>query len=180
MKELSTKASILQHIYDATRAHKEWVKKADKLVNGLDGFKGGKVTLKVDKTFIPLESTACEFGLWFNAHSIHLAKIPSIGRFVRRIEAHHNQLHETYANIYAIFFVTPHNRPLIHKIFSLNNQKVSKIERDQAKIYFTYLKRSSNELLEVLSVLEEKIKAIEYIELKKVLEEEVHTIKNNV
>jgi len=37
-KELSNKGAMLQKIYDAKRAHKDWVKKADKLVNGLDGF----------------------------------------------------------------------------------------------------------------------------------------------
>jgi hypothetical protein len=179
MKELSTKASILQHIYTAKRAHKEWVRKADKLVNGLDGFQGGKVTVKVDKTFIPLESSSCEFGQWFNAHLIHLAKIPSVGPFVKRIEQHHNQLHETYANIYAIFFVLPHNRSLIHKIFTLNSKKVSSEERKQAKIYFNYLKRSSNELMEVISVLEEKIKSIEYNELKKVIEEDQYSTRSN-
>ena len=170
MKELSTKASILQRIYDATRAHKDWVRKADKLVNGLNGFKGEKVTLKVDNTFIALESSSCEFGQWFNTHSIHLARIPSVGRFIQRIEKHHDQLHETYANIYDIFFVHPHNRSLAHKIFTLNNKKVSKEEREQAKIYFNYLKHSSNELLEVLSVLEEKVKSLNYNELNKISE----------
>lgn len=169
MRELNTKASILQHIYDAKRAHKEWVRKADKLVNGLDGFRGKKVIFNVDKTFIPLESSSCEFGQWFNSHSIHLAKIPSVGNFVQRIEQHHDQLHETYAKIYAIFFVIPHNRSLIHKIFTLNNKNVSKAERDQAKIHFNYLKHSSNELMDVISVLEEKITALEYNELQKVI-----------
>jgi len=39
--------------------------------------------------------------------------------------------------------------------------------------------RSSNELLEVLSVLEEKIKNLDYNELKRAHHKERHTIQNN-
>ena len=33
-KELTNKASMLENIYNAKRAHKSWVTKANKLVNG--------------------------------------------------------------------------------------------------------------------------------------------------
>jgi len=170
MEELSTKASILQHIYAAKHAHLSWVKKADRLVNGLDGYKGKKVDLNVDKTFIPLTSDTCEFGLWFNSHSQHLRKIPSIGRFVTRIEEHHEHLHDTYRYIYDIFFEMPHRRSLVHKILTFNSKKVTADEREKARIYLTYLKHTSKELLEVLSVLEEKVKSLDYNELKTVVE----------
>jgi hypothetical protein len=167
MRALSSKASILQHISDARMAHKDWVTKAEKLVNGLDGFRGQKVEYKVDKTFIPLSSSECQFGLWFNAHTEHLAKIENIGRFVNRIEEHHNQLHKTYSDIYSIFFEKPQKRSLLHKIFTFNSKKVSESERERAKIHFIYLKRSSSELLEVLEVLEDKVKELENTELLK-------------
>lgn len=167
MKELTTKASILQHIFDATKAHKEWVRKAERLVHGLNGYQGKRIEIKVDETFIPLDSSSCEFGKWFDSHSLHLSTIPSVGRFVHRIEEHHNQLHETYANIYEIFFVRPKNRSVLHKLLTMNSKKVSAAEKEQAKIYFKYLKHSSNELLEVLSVLEEKIKNLDHNELKR-------------
>ena len=170
MKELSTKASILQHIYAAKHAHLSWVKKADRLVNGLDGYKGKKVDLNVDKTFIPLTSDTCEFGKWFNAHSPYLREMPSIGHFVTRIEEHHEHLHETYQYIYNIFFEMPQKRSLIHKILTFNSKKVTTQEREKAKIYLTYLKHTSKELLEVLSVLENKVKAINYNELQSVIE----------
>ena len=165
-KELSNRSAILQNVYDAKRAHKEWVRKADRLVNGLDGYQGRKVNLNVDKTFIPLDSSSCQFGQWFDHYAIHLAKFDSVGRFVNRIEEHHNALHETYANIYAIFFVMPENRSFLHKIITLNSKKVSEAERDKARIYLTYLKNSSKELLQVLEVLENKIKALDYNELR--------------
>jgi hypothetical protein len=168
-KELSNKASMLQNIYDAKRAHKEWVRKADRLVNGLDGYQGKKVDLNVDKTFIPLDSASCQFGQWFDTYAMQLAKFDSIGRFINRIEEHHNALHETYAKIYEIFFVVPQKRSILHKIITMNSKKVSEIEREKAKIHLEYLKKSSKELIEVLEILEDKIKALDYNELRRFL-----------
>jgi hypothetical protein len=171
MNHLSTKASILQHLYDAKYAHKDWVKKAERLVKGLNGYKGDSVEWEVDKTFIPLDSTDCDFGKWFRSHSTHLSRLDKIGSFVNRIEEHHNQLHETYADIYAIFFVIPQNRSLLHKLLTFNSKKISAEEREKAKIHLTYLKRSSKELLEVIDVLESKIKSLEYTDLKRLISE---------
>jgi hypothetical protein len=168
-KEVSNKATMLQNIYDAKRAHKEWVRKADRLVNGLDGYQGKKVDLKVDKTFIPLDSSSCAFGQWFDTYAVQLAKFDSIGRFINRIEEHHNALHTTYAHIYSIFFVLPEKRSLIHKIVTFNSKKVSESEREKACIHLEYLKKSSAELIEVLEVLEDKIKALDYNELRSFL-----------
>ena len=165
-KEVSNKALMLQNIYNAKRAHKEWVTKADKLVNGFDGFQGKKVDVNVDKSFIPLDSSECKFGKWFDTYAIELSKYDSIGRFMNRIEEHHNALHETYSHIYSVFFVIPEKRSLLHKILTFNSKKVSKDEREKAKIHLDYLKRSSTELLEVLEVLEDKIKALDYNELR--------------
>jgi len=165
-KEVSNKGVMLQKIYDAKRAHKEWVNKANKLVNGLDGYQGKKVNLDVDQTFIPLDSSSCAFGQWFDTYAMRLAKFESIGRFINRIEQHHNALHETYSKIYTIFFVMPEKRSILHKIFTMNSKKVSESEREKAKIHFEYLKKSSQELLEVLEILEDKITALDYNELR--------------
>jgi len=168
-KEISNKATMLQNIYDAKRAHKEWVRKADRLVNGLDGYQGKKVTLNVDKTFIPLDSSSCQFGQWFDTNAHKLEKFDSIGRFINRIEAHHNALHATYAKIYSIFFVLPEKRSLLHKIITFNSKAVSDTEREKARIHLEYLQKSSKELIEVLEVLEDKIKALDYNDLRNVL-----------
>ena len=80
---------------------------------GLDGYQGKRVNLNVDKSFIPLDSTSCEFGQWFHTYAQHLSKFDSIGSFINRIEEHHNALHETYAHIYTIFFVLPEQRSLL-------------------------------------------------------------------
>jgi len=169
-REVSNKAAMLQNIYAAKRAHKDWVRKADRLVNGLDGYQGKKVNLDVDKTFIPLDSSSCKFGQWFDKYAEHLSKFGSIGRFVNRIEEHHNALHATYSHIYSIFFIVPEKRSIIHKIITFNSKKVSELEREKACIHLEYLKKSSAELIEVLEVLEDKIKALDYNELRSFLE----------
>ena len=165
-KELTNKAIMLQNLYNAKRAHKAWINKVDKLVNGIDGYQGKKVALTVDSTFITLDSATSEFGIWFNTYGIHLSKFGTIGRFVDRIEEHHEALHNTYTNIYTIFFVKPQKRSLIHKVLTLNSKKVSNMERKKAKIHLTYLKKYSQELLEVLEILQDKIKALDYNELR--------------
>jgi len=151
-----TKAGILQQIQDAKTAHMRWVKRADHLVSGLP----------VDKEFIPLESTDCAFGEWFYNHGVKLKLIPSIGNLVNRIEHHHNDLHDAYTDIYKIFFVMPTKRSLLQKIFSFNSKDPTPEEKEQAKAHFKYLKRSSEELLAVLYILEERVKALTYEELE--------------
>ena len=110
--QLTNKSLMLQNIYDARRSHKEWVIKVDKLVNGINGYQGQKINLDVNETFIPLESTSCEFGKWFYTYAVHLSKFKSIGRFVDSIEEHHNALHDIYSEIHAIFFIVPEQRSL--------------------------------------------------------------------
>ena len=158
---------MIQHIYDAKRAHQDWVKKADRLVNGLNGYQGKQVDLNVDKSFLPLDSSSCSFGKWFHDFAVHLSKFDSIGRFIHRIEEHHNTLHETYEKIYFIFFVKPEQKSFLKKILTFNTKKVSELDREKAKIHLEYLKRSSRELLEVLQILEDKIRALDYTELRK-------------
>ena len=168
-KEVSNKATMLQNIYNAKRAHQEWVRKADRLVNGLDGYKGKKVKFNVDKTFIPLDSSSCKFGQWFDTYAVHLAKFDSVGEFINTIEQHHNTLHDTYAHIYSIFFIIPEKRSLLHKILTINSKKVSTSEKEKAKIHLDYLKLSSQELLNSLEILEDKIKALDYNDLRNFL-----------
>ena len=52
---------------------------------------------------------------------------------------------------------------------TLNSKKISESEREKAKIHLMYLQNSSKELLAVLEILEDKIKALDYNELRDVL-----------
>lgn len=163
---ISNKAHILQSIYNAKRAHKEWVKRADKLVNGYNGYQGKQVDIKVDKSFIPLDSNSCEFGQWFHNEAKILSKVDIVGSLIQSVEEYHEVLHESYSHIYTIFFVSTQQRSFLHKIVTFNSKKVSESEREKAKTYFKSLKKSSSELIAVLGVLEDKIKALDYMHFK--------------
>ena len=155
---MMTKTGILQQIQDAKTAHIRWGKRADHLVSGLP----------VDKDFIPLESTTCAFGQWFYHDGVKLRLVPSIDNLINRIEHHHNDLHDAYMDIYKIFFIMPTKRSLLQKIFTLNSKHVTPADKEKAKAHFKYLKRSSEELLAVLDILEEKVKALTYEELENI------------
>ena len=150
-------ASILQHIADAKQAHISWIKRARHLVEGLP----------VNKEFIPLEATSCRFGKWLYSEGTLLRQVDSSNRLFNEIELKHNELHETYKNIYKIFFIIPSKKSLIQKIFSFNHHTISTNEQEKAQIYFKYLKRTSNELIAILSQLEKEIKILSYQDLKK-------------
>jgi len=149
-------ASILQHISDAKQAHIHWVKRAKHLVKGLP----------VNSEFIPLEAISCRFGKWLYSDGIQLRQLEVSNKLFKEIELKHNELHETYKNIYQIFFVAPSKKSIIKKIFLFNYHAVSSNEQEKAEIYFKYLKRTSDELIQILNKLEKEIKELSYQELK--------------
>jgi len=148
--------SLLQHIFDAKKAHLRWVKRAKHLVEGLP----------VDKEFIPLKSDSCLFGRWLYTEGNMLHKIPRVKRLMKEIEVKHNELHEVYQNIYEIFFLMPSKKSILQKFFTFNYHNVSPREKEEAQIYFTYLQHASKELMDVLTQLEKIIKTFSYHELK--------------
>ena len=152
-----TQASLLQHIHNAKKAHLHWVKRARHLVEGLP----------INKDFIPLEATSCRFGKWFYTEGMYLKNIESTRKLIQEIEIEHDKLHESYKNIYKIFFIIPKQKSLLRKIFLFNYHSISKNEQEKAKIYFKYLKRTSEELVDTLTRLEGKIKHLSHHELKK-------------
>jgi hypothetical protein len=149
------RSSTLQGIYDAKKAHLRWVKRAKHLVEGLP----------VDKEFIPLHPTSCIFGKWLYSKGDILKEISKTSNIMEELEKQHNEIHETYANIYKIFFLLPNNRSFIHKLFTFNSKQISKSEKEKAQIYFKQLRRNSEELIETLDQLEIKINQLEHHEL---------------
>jgi len=149
------RSSTLQRIYDAKQAHLRWVKRAKHLVEGLP----------VDKEFIPLQPTSCVFGKWLYSEGNILKKIPKTSNIMEELEEQHNEIHETYRNIYKIFFILPNSRSLIHKVFTFNSKQVSSSEKEKAQIYFKYLIHNSEKLMDTLNQLENKINQLEHHEL---------------
>ena len=149
-------ASLLKHIADAKQAHLHWVKRARHLVEGLP----------INKEFIPLEANSCHFGKWFYSEGVLLKHLDATKYLMKEIEEKHNELHETYKNIYKIFFIIPKQKSLLQRILSFNYNSISSSEKEKAQIYFKYLQRSSKELIETLSQLDKEIRHLSHQELK--------------
>jgi len=139
-----TRADILQEITKAKIAHKRWVKRAVHLISGLP----------VDKEFIPLEATSCGFGRWLYTQGTELRTIEATRYIMDEIEHHHDDLHDSYGEIYKIYFIMPENKSFLSKVFTFNSKKVTDKDKEKAKIYFRQLKESSGELLALLDKLE--------------------------
>ena len=146
--------SLLQHVFDAKKAHLRWVKRARHLVEGLP----------VDKEFVPLKPTDCHFGTWLYSEGAILNQISSTSKLMQQIELIHNEVHDTYKNIYEIFFIIPNEKSLLYKIFTFNSYKISTTEQEKAKIYLKYLQRASQELIILLTELGKEITTFSYRE----------------
>ena len=153
---------LLQKMQDAKRAHLRWVKNAENLVEKFHG----------EEDVAALRTTTCGFGYWFYSSGQKLREIKTIGNIMNRIEVHHDNLHDSYADIYNIYFTVPLERPFFKKVITFNSKKITKTEQEMARVHFKYLNRSSKEILELLNILEQKIKGLEYTEIQKLKDDE--------
>lgn len=153
-----THAALLQYIAEAKKAHMRWVKRAEHLISGLP----------IDKEFIPLDNTECGFGEWLYGPGSKLRLFSQLETTMTRLESEHNAVHEAYMDIYKIYFIIPEDRSLFSKFF--NSNKVNDEDKEQAKVHFKYLKKSSEELLGTLTELEKKVVDIPYSEVDKLFD----------
>ena len=150
-----TRAEILQEITRAKIAHKRWIKRADHLISGLP----------VEKEFIPLAATSCGFGKWLYGQGTSLREIDNTRHIMEEIEVHHDDVHDTYSEIYKIFFIIPESKSFFSKVFTFNSKNVNKKGKEQAELYFEQLRKSSDELLKLLEKLEQETIHITYEQL---------------
>ena len=147
-----TVSSILHQTGNAKVAHERWVRRADHLISGLP----------VEKQFIPLEPTSCEFGKWFYSQGSQLRTLDSLKEILSGIEKQHDKLHDIYGKIYTIYFLTPHKRTLLHKIMTLNSKEVTKAEKEQARVYYKSLSETSDFLLFLVDQFELEVRELGY------------------
>ena len=142
------KDEILRQIHNARKAHISWVQRAKALVAG--------VPLSEDQ--IPMNATECLFGKWFYDEGIRLKKLPGF-EIIDDIERQHIDLHEEYLKIFQIFF--GQKPSLLGKLLPFFKKKVTPEERQHAKIILADLEKTSNELLDILSLLERRVEALQ-------------------
>lgn len=143
---MSSKAIILQELSQAKIAHMRWVKRADHLISGLP----------VDKEFIPLDGDECTFGKNFLHGDVgRELRVMDLFKYkMEQIDFLHNNLHDSYTEIYKIYFVMPEKRSFLHKLTHFNSKEISEKEKKEAKKYFDLLEKTSTELLDVIDKLE--------------------------
>ena len=145
---LNEKSLILQELSHAKISHMRWVKRAEHLISDLP----------VDKDFIPLEATTCEFGVWLYNIGSSLRLKDEFKNIIEQIEFYHDNLHDTYLLIYKIYFVVPENRSLLHKIMTFNSHNPSNSEKVIAKEHYETIKKSSYKLLNLIDRLDNMVR----------------------
>ena len=146
MEEQMTKENALAHLDAARRSHIKWLNRAKSMVDGKNMVRDPH----------PLESTACQFGLWFNSEGEKLYKLLGIegDDTVRLI---HNKLHEKYLAIYEIYFGSAEGIVYDQKA-KLLKKNVSKAEDERARSLMQDLKKLSYRMLEEIIHLENTVK----------------------
>ena len=105
----------------------------------------------------PLGKMECECGVWFYSHEKEMKDILGAQLF-ERLDKHHENWHKEYHNIYNIFFKEEKKTGFLAKI--LKRDKVDSLTLDKAKLYFTELQKSTDELLKASESATRRISAL--------------------
>lgn len=128
----------------ARQSHKRWVSYASALIEGIP----------VDKEQVPVNFTDCQFGQWYYDEGQQLSDIPEF----RDIEKTHEQLHNVYMQIFKLLFVEQ-KTSLFSKLIG-KASKINEANKTQARKLFKTLETSSDQIVEKLRTLEDKLKTI--------------------
>jgi len=142
------KEETLVHLRNAKKAHITWVQRAHALIEGLP----------IEKEQVPVGCTECKFGLWFYGEGQALGMIPNMD-CLKEIEKLHFELHDVYMKIFKIYF-SDEDRSIFSKFFG-TRKKVTSLNQEIAKDYYTQLKTVSEKLVDGLDRLERRIFALQ-------------------
>jgi len=141
-----TQDNALEHLDAARRSHIKWLNRAKSIVEGKN----------IVRDPHPLESTACQFGLWFHGEGEKLYDMLQIeGNSTIRLI--HNKLHEKYLKIYEIYFGSAEGI-LYDQKARLEKQKVSIAKEEEAKGFLQDLRELSYRMLDKITHLENAVK----------------------
>lgn len=135
------KIDVIQQLRSARRAHLRWVKSADALIQGIP----------LDKNQVPIESTDCTFGQWYNRASDDIHAIPGF----EEINQPHEMLHSIYREIFTLL-IPEKKKGLISRLFG-SKPVVSEKNTQEARILFQLLKEQSDLIVEQLDRMEQQL-----------------------
>jgi hypothetical protein len=139
------KTSTLEAMQNARKSHLSQMEKIAAVINGE----------KVNKP-TALNHTECNFGKWLYADENRLKSIFG-ALFFNNLEEAHTQWHREYERIYNIFF-KDQKKSFFSK--SLTPAKVSSLEIDKAKLYYSELEVTTAEVLRILGSCERRVRAM--------------------
>ncbi|MEN8302738.1 MAG: CZB domain-containing protein [Campylobacterota bacterium] len=139
------KEGTIEAIANARKAHENQMKKIEALLKGKE----------VEDPTAVLK-TECEFGKWLYDENNHLKELLG-DLFYSNLETLHGRWHIEYTRVFEIFF-KPKKKGLFSKAFG--GGKVDEMDMDKAKLYYSELEDTTNELLKVISSSQRRIEAL--------------------
>jgi hypothetical protein len=139
------KAQSLEAIKNARKAHELQMKKIVALING-----------EAVENPTAVNKTQCDFGKWFYADNGRLPKLLG-ALFYNELEVMHARWHSEYVRIFEIFFQNK-KQGFFSKM--IGTSKVSDMDLDRAKLYYSELEATTTELLKALAVSERRLGAL--------------------
>lgn len=139
------KEHTLEAINNARNAHISQMDKIESLIKGEEVQNPTAVA-----------KTECQFGQWLYKNDNHIEDILG-SQFYENIEVLHAKWHHEYLRIFKIFFKEK-KKSFFSKLFKLND--MDEMELDKAKLYYSELQVTTNELLRALASSERRISAL--------------------
>lgn len=140
-----TKKQTIEAIQRARESHLSQMEKIDAVINGK----------KVENP-TALAKTECDFGQWLYGDEKQLRVVLG-ALFFTKLEVMHENWHKEYKRLFDIFF-KDEKKGLLSKVFG--SSKIDSLEIDKAKLYYSELKNTTDELLKIIASCERKVSAM--------------------
>ncbi len=144
------KVQTLDLIEEMKKAHHSQMHKIDLLIDGKDV---GELTT--------VAKTECDFGKLLYSNGEHLKNILGL-IFYEKLEAFHDRWHVEYYKIYEIFESYTKSKNEKKGFFAkfTGATKVSDMEIDKAKLYYSELKATTSELIKTIDMCQRRVSAL--------------------
>ena len=139
------KEKTIEAICNARKAHEIQMKKIQALLSG-----------KEVENPTSVVKTECDFGKWLYDENNHLKELLG-SLFYSNLETIHARWHIEYARVFDLYFKGKKGG-LLSKMFK--SGKVTDMELDKAKLYYSELEATTNELLKVIGSSQRRIEAL--------------------
>ncbi|MDD5359093.1 MAG: CZB domain-containing protein [Sulfurovaceae bacterium] len=142
-----TKTDTARQLNQAKSAHLQWVQRAYMLMFGFE----------FEKDSVPIDSTQCVFGKWLYGECQALCHINDpIKDLIADIERLHLQLHNSYFEIFKIYF-GEQKKGFLRGLFKTKKKSLNEDEVKIANEHYRNLENISEHLIKKLTSLQKKI-----------------------